>query len=85
AAYELEMLALKRGDLKTALKYALLLKVRKLRYEPLYSRALFEVAVKLYEEGYKTDACRLVGEVNPKYLSSAAERLKLETIKAYCE
>ena len=85
AAYELEMLALKRGDLKTALKYALLLKVRNLRYEPLYSRALFEVAVKLYEEGYKTDACRLVGEVNPEYLSSAAERLKLETIKAYCE
>ena len=85
AAYELEQLALKRGDLKRALKYALLLKVRKLKYEPIYSRALFEVAVKLYDEGYKTDACRLVEEVNPDYLPSAAERLKLETIKANCD
>ena len=83
ALYNLERLAFKKGDLKEGLKYALLLKVRKLKVEPTYSRAMFEAVETLYREGYKGDACQLVGEVNPKYLSTE-ERLKLETIKVNC-
>ena len=81
--YNLERLEFKRGHLREGLKYALLLKVRKLKVEPTYSRAMFEAVETLYREGYKRDACQLVEEVNPKYLSPE-EKLKLETIKVNC-
>jgi thioredoxin-like negative regulator of GroEL len=83
SAYRLELLALRRNDLKDALKYALILKVRKLKYEPIYSRALFEMVKKLHGEGYISDACQLIGEINPRYLTPS-QRLQLETVKVDC-
>ena len=83
SAYRLELLALQRNDLKDALKYALILKVRKLKYEPIYSRALFEMVKKLHGEGYISDACQLIGEINPRYLTPS-QRLQLETVKVDC-
>jgi len=83
SSYRLELLALQRNDLKDALKYALILKVRKLKYEPIYSRALFEMVKKLHGEGYISDACQLIGEINPRYLTPS-QRLQLETVKVDC-
>ncbi|HIQ26426.1 MAG TPA: tetratricopeptide repeat protein [Aquifex aeolicus] len=84
SAYRLELLALKRNDLRSALKYALTLKVRKLKYEPIYSRAIFVIVEKLYEKGYISDACQLIGEINEMYLNPS-QKLKLETIKVDCK
>lgn len=83
SAYKLEELYLKRGDLKKALKYALFLKVRKLKYEPTYTEAMFEAVKALREKGYISDACKLLGEINPKYLT-LEEKLEYENIKVDC-
>lgn len=81
--YNLERLELKRHNLKGALKYALLLKVRNLKVEPTYTRAMFEIIKALYRNGFISDACKLVGEVNPTYLSPA-EKTEWENIKFHC-
>ncbi|HIC08802.1 MAG TPA: tetratricopeptide repeat protein [Aquificales bacterium] len=83
ALYRLETIYLNGGNLRKALKYALLLKVRKLKVEPIYSKAIFKIAKALYERGYIGDACKLTDDVNEKYLS-VEQKLKLETIKVNC-
>ncbi|RTZ69488.1 MAG: hypothetical protein DSZ30_02445 [Aquificaceae bacterium] len=83
SAYRLEIWALKRNDLRSALKYVLTLKVRRLKYEPIYSRAIFVIVEKLHKEGYISDACQLIKEINERYLNPS-QRLKVETIKVDC-
>lgn len=83
SAYELERFYLKRGDLKDALKTVLVLKVRKIRYEPVYSKAFYLIVENLYDKGYVKDACSLLDEINTHYLTPK-EKLKLEKIKKTC-
>jgi len=83
SAYRLELYYLKKGDLKNALKYALFLKVRKLKYEPIYTEAMFQAVKTLHEKGYIADACKLIGEINPKYLT-VEQKLEYESIKVDC-
>jgi len=83
AIYRLENIYLKKGKIRQALKYALLLKVRGLKIEPIYSKAMFKIVEALYEEGYSQDACKLIKEINERYLSTE-QKLKLETMKVNC-
>jgi len=75
AAYRLERYYFERGNLKEGLKAALALKVKNLRYEPTYSRAFLLAAQKLYEAGYKTDACNLLREVSTGSLTASEREL----------
>ncbi len=74
---------LKKGNLKDALKTALILKVRNIKLEPTYSKLYLKLAKVLNQKGYKTDACTLLKEVNTKYLSTE-EKLTYETLKVDC-
>ena len=83
SAYRLVDYYLQKGDLKDALKVALVLKVRKIRYEPYYSKIFARVIYALYSHGYVEDACKLVGEVNTAYLSPK-EKVEVERVKKTC-
>jgi len=83
SAYHLEKHYLAKGDLKEALKYALYLKMKNLKVEPYYSKAMFDIVEALAKKGYTKDACSLIGEINPKYLSTD-QKLELESIKVSC-
>ncbi|NPB05228.1 MAG: tetratricopeptide repeat protein [Aquificae bacterium] len=83
AAYRLEKFYLSKGDLRSALKYALFLKVNRIKVEPVYSRALFEAALELHRKGYSKDACSLLSEVNPRNLPPE-DRKRFESVKGSC-
>jgi tetratricopeptide (TPR) repeat protein len=74
---------LKEGNLKEAIKIALVLKVRNIKVEPSYSELYLKLAKILTKEGYKTDACTLLKEINEKHLATE-EKLTYEGLKVDC-
>jgi TolA-binding protein len=84
SVYTLEKYYFKKKDIENGLKYAMILKIRKIKIEPTYSKAMFLAASELYKAGFLSDACNLIKEVNKKYLSSPEEKLKYEEIKTDC-
>jgi tetratricopeptide (TPR) repeat protein len=83
SAYRLELHLLGKGHLKEALRIVLTLKLKGIRYEPYYSRALTATAYALYKEGYVKDACDLISNVNIKFLNPK-QRAEYEEIKKVC-
>ncbi len=83
SAYRLVKHLLERGKLREALRVALFVKLRGVKYEPTYSRMFALLVERLYSKGYVKDACTLIADVKSNLLPPS-EKPKLERIKRTC-